>query len=65
MNYKEVKKSYHTRSLPSINAAAEIELGRKLTKEEVNTLSNKFSLDVVHASVEKVCFHQVIVIKII
>ena len=64
MNYKEAVKNRPTRSLPSIKAAAEVELGRNITKEEVNTLSNKFSLDVVHASVEKVCFHHVIVIKI-
>ena len=65
MNYKEALRNRPTKSLPSLNAAAEIELGRNLTKEEINNLSNKYTLDVVHASVEKVCFHQVIVIKII
>ena len=58
MNYRKAVKGFHTKLLPSIHSAAEIELGRKLTKEEVNTLITKFSLEDANANVEKVCFFQ-------
>ena len=56
MSYKDAVISSLKRPLLAINSSAETELGRKLTEEEVQHLTNKFSLDVVKAAVEKVCF---------
>jgi hypothetical protein len=56
MNFAQAVKGCSRRSskLQSINSAAETELGRRLTQDEILSLSNKFSVELIHNHVEKV-----------
>ena len=51
--------------LNSINSRAEVELGRKLLKEEISGLSKKFSLQYVSNTTEKVFCVKFILIIIV
>ena len=56
MNFSQAVKNCFTRSgkLQAIHTAAEIELGRPITKHEISSLSTRFSLDEVYINVQKV-----------
>ena len=51
--------------LSSINSRAEVELKRKLLKEEISDLSKKYSLQFVFLATEKVTFKKSISILIV
>ena len=56
MNYSNAVRGCRLRSgkLNTVLSAAETELGRQISKEEISLLTNKFSVDVLHSSLEKV-----------
>ena len=54
MNFSNAVRRSLRRPLQSIHSAADTELGRKLTNDELNLLSNRFALDDVFNYIEKV-----------
>ena len=56
MNFAQAVKGRTRRStkVQSIHSAAETELGRSLTQDEISSLSNKFSVEHIHHHIEKV-----------
>ena len=56
MNYSQALKGCLSNSgkQQAIHSAAETELGRKLTKQELTSLSTKFSLDELYGNLQKV-----------
>ena len=54
MSYSKAVRGFHANPAPSIQSAAETELKRKLTSDELQTLSEKFSLETVTSHIQKV-----------
>ena len=56
MSYAQVTKARRTRGFitQSLQSKADLELGRKFSQEELNKLSERFSLDTVFNSCEEV-----------
>ena len=67
MDFSKVVKGTQTPQsmLDSVNSRAEVELKRKLLKEEISDLSKKYSLQFVFLATEKVTFKKSISILIV
>ena len=67
MNFAQALKGPLTRGsmLNSIHSRAEVELGHKLSKDEISKLAQKFSLDYVFYASEKVILYNKYIISYI
>ena len=54
MNYSKAVRDSHKNPVPTLQSAAETELKRQLNAFELQTLAEKFSLDIVVSNIEKV-----------
>ena len=54
MSYSKAVRGFQANPAPSIQSTAETELKRKLTSDELQTLSEKFSLETVTSHIQKV-----------
>ena len=57
MDYSRAVKGSHMNPVPAIQSSAETELKRRLTAIELQTLSEKFSLETVACHIQKVSIY--------
>ena len=54
MNYSKAVRGSHKNLVPTLQSAAKTELKRQLNAFELQTLAEKFSLDIVVSNIQKV-----------
>ena len=54
MNYSKAVRDSHKNPVPTLQSAAKTELKRQLNGFELQTLAEKFSLDIVVSNIQKV-----------